>query len=175
VAAGETDMKARPPIDYIARTRAYYGALGYPPYRWAHHTSTPFHRPTRRLADARVALVSTAARFDPTHGDQGPRAPYNAAAKFYRVCEHDARPHPDLRIAHLSYDRLHTHAADPNTWLPLAALEAAAASGRIGALGERVIGLPTDRSQRATLERDAPDVLAACRRQSIDVALLVPT
>jgi hypothetical protein len=74
-----------------------------------------------------------------------------------------------------SHTSVTTQADDPNTWLPLAALEAAAADGRVGALAERLIGLPTDRSQRATLERDAPDVLAACRRMEIDAALLVPT
>ena len=34
--------------------------------------------------------------------------------------------------------------------------------------------MPTDRSQRATLERDAPAVLDACRDLQADVALLVP-
>jgi hypothetical protein len=168
-------MQRQPPIEYMARTRAWYAALGYPPYQWAHHDTTPFHRPTRALSETRIALVTTAAPFDPAHGDQGPHAPYNAAAKFYRVYECPVRPAPDLRISHLGYDRVHTHAADPNTWLPLAALEAAAADRRIGALAERLVGLPTDRSQRATLERDAPDVLAACRRMEVDAALLVPT
>lgn len=168
-------MQDRPPIEYMARTRAYYAALGYAPYRWAHHDSTPFHRPAKRAADLRLALVTTAAPFDPAHGEQGADAPYNAAAKFYRVYERDVRPVPDLRISHLGYDRVHTRAADPNTWLPIGALEHAVAERRIGALAPRLIGLPTDRSQRATLERDAPDVLAACRRMEVDAALLVPT
>jgi hypothetical protein len=164
----------RAPIAYMARTRAYYAALGYPAYAWATHDSMPFTRLRRPLAEARVALVTTAAPFDPSCGDQGPGAPYNAAAKFYAVYERGVRPAPDLRISHVAYDRTHTHAEDRNTWLPIAALEAAAAAGRIGALVDHVIGLPTDRSQRLTRERDAPDVVAACRRLDADAAVLVP-
>ena len=162
------------PIDYIARTRAYYEALGYPAYRWAQHDDTPFTRLAMPLAAARLALITTAAPFDRAHGDQGPDAPYNARAKFYAVYQRPRQPPPDLRISHVAYDRVHTRAADPNTWLPIHALEHALASGRIGALAERVIGMPTDRSQSKTLERDAPDVLSACREQRVDAALLVP-
>ena len=62
----------------------------------------------------------------------------------------------------------------PNTWLPIAALQDAVTRGSVGALANELIGMPTDRSQRATLERDAPDVLAACVDLRADVALLVP-
>ena len=73
------------PIRYMQRTRDYYAALGYPPYQWAHFDTVPFATPSGRLARSRVVLITTAARFDPTLGDQGPGAAYNAAAKFYRV------------------------------------------------------------------------------------------
>jgi len=159
----------------MARTRAWYAALGYPAYRWAGHDEVPFTTLSRPLAAARLALVTTAAPYDPQHGDQGPGAPYNAAAKFFTVFERPVRPLPDLRISHLGYDRVHTRADDANCWLPVTALEAAVNAGRIGALAPRLIGLPTDRSQRNTLERDAPAVLTACRDQAVDVALLVPT
>jgi hypothetical protein len=164
-----------PPIEYMARTRAWYAALGYPAYQWAHHDDVPFTPLSRPLARARLALVTTAAPYDPALGDQGPGAPYNAAAKFFTVFERPIRPPPDLRISHLGYDRVHTRADDPNCWLPIPALEAAEADGRVGALAPRLVGLPTDRSQRNTLERDAPAVLAACRAQAVDAALLVPT
>jgi D-proline reductase (dithiol) PrdB len=162
------------PIAYIERTRAYYAALGYAAYRWAHFDDVPFVRPRVPVGRSRVALVTTAARFDPALGDQGPGAAYNAAAKYYRVYRVPAHPAPDLRIAHVAYDRAHTTAADPNTWLPIAALDAAVAGGTIAALANDVIGLPTDRSQRATLERDAPDVLGACIDLRADLALFVP-
>ena len=85
------------------------------------------------------------------------------------------QPVPDLRISHLGYDRKHTTAEDPNTWLPVAALESAVAEGRLGALADRLIGVPTNRSQRVTLEQDAPAALDACRSLGADIALLVPT
>ncbi len=162
------------PIPYMQRTRDYYAALGYAPYQWAHFDTVPFERPAAPLSQLRVVLITTAARFDPALGDQGPGAAYNAAAKYYRVCRAPLAPPPDLRISHIGYDRKHTAAADPNTWLPIAALHDAVARGVVGSLATELIGLPTDRSQRATLERDAPDVLAACRELRADVALLVP-
>jgi len=162
------------PIEYIARTRAYYEALGYPAYRWAQHDTVPFAPLARPLAAARLALITTAAPFDPALGEQGPAAPYNAAAKFYTVYRRPRRPVPDLRISHVAYDRVHTHAADPNTWLPIRALERALSEGRIGALADDVIGMPTDRSRSQTLARDAPQVLRACTEQRVDAALFVP-
>lgn len=162
------------PIRYMQRTRDYYAALGYPPYQWAHFDTVPFTMPSRPLARSRIVLITTAARFDPAFGDQGPGAAYNAAAKFYSVYRTPVAPPPDLRISHIAYDRVHTTAADSNTWLPIAALQEAATRGVVGSLAHELIGMPTDRSQRATLERDAPDVLAACIALKVDVALLVP-
>jgi len=34
--------------------------------------------------------------------------------------------------------------------------------------------VPTDYSQRRTIEQDAPQILARCREDGVDVALLVP-
>jgi hypothetical protein len=171
---GHRNDRSREPIAYIDRTRAYYAALGYPPYQWAHFDDVPFAPLSKPVGRSRVVLVTTAARFDPALGDQGPGTAYNAGAKFYRVYRVPRRPPPDLRISHVAYDRVHTTAADPNTWLPIAALEDALARGLVGALADDVVGLPTDRSQRATLERDGPDLLAACVDLGADLALLVP-
>jgi D-proline reductase (dithiol) PrdB len=162
-------------ISYIERTRTYYATLGYPPYHWAHNDSVPFTPFTGRIEEACLALLTTAAPHRPELGDQGPGAAYNAAAKFFQVYTVAKEPQPDLRISHLGYDRSHTTAADPNTWLPVRALEAAVTEGRLGALAERLIGVPTNRSQRATIEQDAPAALAACRSLAAEVALLVPT
>ena len=161
------------PIGYMQRTRDYYAALGYAPYQWATFPTVPFVR-SPRIAQSRLVLVTTAARIEPNLGDQGPGAAYNAAAKFYSVYRVPIEPTPDLRISHIAYDRVHTTAADPNTWLPVKALQNAVSQGTLGALATDVIGMPTDRSQRATQERDAPAVLAACRELQADVALLVP-
>lgn len=164
------------PIPYIERTRAYYLALGYGnPYEWAHHDDVPFTPLLRPLAESRLALVTTAAPVRPEAGDQGPGAPYNAAAKFYRVYSLPVEPAPDLRISHLGYDRMHTAAEDPNTWLPLARLREAVAAGRIGELAPRLHGAPTNRSQATTVEVDAPAVLERVREDGAGAALLVPT
>ncbi len=162
------------PIWYMQRTRSYYGALGYPAYQWAHFDDVPFARPQRPLKDSRLVLITTAARFDATLGDQGPGAAYNAGAKFYQVYHALMQPTPDLRISHVGYDRVHTTATDPNSWLPVAALQDAVTRGTVGSLADDVIGLPTNRSQHTTLTTDATAVLDLCITQRADVALLVP-
>jgi D-proline reductase (dithiol) PrdB len=162
------------PIAYIERTRSYYQALGYgAPYEWAHHVEVPFQPLPKPLARARVALVTTAAPHQPDAGDQGPEAPYNARAKFYAVYSGDTARDHDLRISHVAIDRRHTTAEDPGTYFPLAALRRAAAAGRIGPIAPRFHGAPTNRSQRTTLEVDAPEILARCRADAADAAILV--
>jgi hypothetical protein len=162
------------PISYLQRTRDYYAALGYgAPYEWAHHLDVPFHHLGVPPARSRVALITTAAPFQPDKGDQGPGAPYNAAAKFYAVYSGDTARDHDVRIAHVAIDRDHTSAEDPGTWFPLPALRRAAAAGRIGALAPRFHGAPTNRSQRTTLDVDGAEIVARCRADAVDAALLV--
>ena len=163
------------PIGYMARTRAYYQAIGYEtPYRWAHYVGAPFQPLQKPLGRSRVAIVTTAAPFDPAKGDQGPGAKYNGGAKFYSVYDGDtAKPH-DLRISHIAYDRVHTSADDSGTWFPLPQLQRLAASGRIGEVAPRFFGAPTNRSHRVTIETDAPEILARCRADGVDTAVLVP-
>jgi hypothetical protein len=61
------------PVPYMARTRDYYAAIGYTtPYRWAHYTEAPFQSLTKPLSQSRVTIITTAAPYDPTKGDQGP-------------------------------------------------------------------------------------------------------
>ena len=81
---------------------------------------------------------------------------------------------PDLRISHVGYDRKHTSAADINTYLPLGALREAVTAGRIGSLGRRLHGAPTNRSHRATFA-DAADLLRRCREDAVDAVVLVPS
>lgn len=163
------------PISYRQRTRDYYLALGYGnPYRWAHYAAVPFAPLAKPLAACRIGLVTTAAPYQPGKGDQGPGAPYNAAAKFYTVYSGDTAADHDLRIAHVAYDRIHTSAEDSNTWFPLPALRRLAAGGRIGELAPRFHGLPTNRSHRTTLEQDCPELLSRLREDRVDAAILVP-
>ena len=163
------------PIPYLSRIRAYYQGLGYgEPYRWAAFAEVPFSRLSKPLNECRVALLTTAARYRPELGDQGPGAPHNGAAKFFQVYSQSIDDEADVRISHIAYDRQHTTALDMGTWFPLAALRRAAARGRIGGVAPRFHGLPTDRSQAATLARDCPDVLARLGKDKADAAVIVP-
>jgi hypothetical protein len=163
------------PVPYMQRTRDYYAAIGYTtPYRWAHYTEAPFQPLRKKLSDSRVTIITTAAPFDPAKGDQGPGAAYNGSAKFYQVYDGDTSQQHDLRISHIGYDRKHTTATDNGTWFPLPQLLKAKAAGRIGEVGPRFFGAPTNRSHRVTLDTDAPDILARCRADAVDAAVLVP-
>lgn len=163
------------PIAYMQRTREYYLALGYGnPYHWAHFRDVPFTRLTKPLREARVAIVTTAAPFQPDNGDQGPGAAYNAAVKFFKAYSMPVTGPCDLRISHIAYDRTHTSAADQRTWFPLEALQWAVGEGRVGSLATHFHGVPTNRSQATTIAADAPDIVARCRADGVDAALLVP-
>jgi D-proline reductase (dithiol) PrdB len=162
------------PIPYMQRIREYYQALGYgAPYRWAHYTEVPFQPLKKPLAECRVALITTAAPYQPGKGDQGPRAAYNAAAKFYEVYSGGTAVDHDLRISHVAIDRTHTTAEDSNTWFPLPQLRRCAAAGRIGEVAPRFHGAPTNRSHRMTIQRDCPELLVRCHADAVDAAILV--
>ena len=164
------------PIPYLQRTRDYYQALGYgEPYVWAHYSEVPFQPLTKPVRESRVALITTAAPFQPGKGDQGPGAPYNAAAKFYQVYSAPVDAKPDLRISHVGYDRANTVPEDLDAYFPLARLHDAVAAGRLGGLTPRFHGAPTNRSHRVTMETDAPELLRRCREDGADVAVLVPS
>lgn len=163
------------PIPYLQRISAYYQALGYgAPYEWAHYAQVPFAALAKPLARCRIALITTAACYQPDAGDQGPGAPYNAKAKFYAVYSADTAQDHDLRISHVAIDRQHTTAEDPGSYFPLPALRRCAQAGRIGSLAPRFHGAPTHRSQRTTLEVDGPQIVARCRSDGADAAILVP-
>lgn len=163
------------PLPYIQRIRDYYVGLGYgAPYEWAHYAHVPFTRLAKPLAQSRVALVTTASPYQPGKGDQGPGAPYNSAAKFYSVYSGNSAVDHDVRISHVAIDRNHTTAEDPGSYFPLPALRHAAARGRIGSLAPRFHGLPTNRSHRTTIEVDCPELVARCKDDKVDAAVLVP-
>jgi len=163
------------PVRYIERTRNYYLGLGYEtPYVWAHYIEVPFTPLQKPLNQSILGLVTTAVPFDASKGPQGPGASYNAAAKFYdpyiRSIDEDA----DLRIAHVGIDRRNANMQDSNCWFPLDAAKRAVAKGRIQSLSQHFYGLPTNRSQRHTLEIDAPLILSKMRADQVDVAVLIP-
>lgn len=162
------------PIPYLQRIRTYYEALGYGmPYQWAHYAEVPFHRLDQPLSRSRVTIITTAAPYQPDQGDQGPGAPYNGAAKFFTVYSGDTGVDHDLRISHIAIDRKHTTAEDPAVYFPLPELRKRAASGRIGSVAPSFHGAPTNRSHRVTLEIDCPEILARCKADRVDAAILV--
>ena len=163
------------PVRYIERTRNYYLGLGYEtPYVWAHYIDVPFSPLQKPLAKSILGLVTTAVPFDSSKGLQGAGVPYNAAAKFYKPYEKSVEGDIDLRIAHVGIDRRNANMEDSNCWFPIGAAKRAVANGRIQSLSKNFYGLPTNRSQRHTLEVDAPLILEKIRADNVDVAVLIP-
>lgn len=163
------------PIRYIERTRNYYLGLGYDnPYVWAHYIKVPFTRLQKPLSQSVLGLITTAVEFDPSKGDQGPGAPYNAAAKFYEPYKTPINQKQDLRIAHVGIDRKNANMEESACWFPLAAARRVVEMGRLQMVSPNFYGLPTNRSQRHTLEIDAPIILKMLRADNVDVAILIP-
>ena len=163
------------PVRYIERTRSYYLGLGYDnPYVWAHYIDVPFTPLKKPLNQSLLGLITTAVPFDSAKGNQGPGASYNAAAKFYQPYQMRIDAEIDLRIAHVGIDRKNANMEDSNCWFPLAAARQAVNAQRIQALSPHFYGLPTNRSQRHTLDIDAPIILEMLRADKVDVAVLIP-
>ncbi|MBU3621250.1 reductase [Polynucleobacter sp. CS-Odin-A6] len=163
------------PVSYIERTRNFYLGLGYEtPYVWAHYLDTPFAPLGKPLNQSVLGLVTTAVPFDLSKGPQGSGAPYNAAAKFYEPYILPTDREHDLRIAHVGIDRRNANMTDANCWFPLNAAKRAVGAGLIKSLSKHFYGLPTNRSQRHTLDIDAPLVLRMMRADQVDVAVLIP-
>ena len=163
------------PVRYMERTRSYYLGLGYDnPYVWAHYIDAPFTPLKKPLNQSILGLITTAVPFDASKGNQGPGAPYNAAAKFYQPYQHSIDGDIDLRIAHVGIDRNNANMEDMPCWFPLSAAQQAVKAGRIQALSPHFYGLPTNRSQRHTLEIDAPIILDMLRADHVEVAVLIP-
>jgi len=159
----------REPVRYVERTREYYAAQGYDkPYQWAQNDDVPFAPLARPLAACRFALVTTAAPWR----DEAPRDGVLRGDREVWSGE-TARPPERLYTEHLAWDKETTHTRDVESFLPIRRLAAWAAAGRIRDLAPRFHGVPTDYSQRRTLEQDAPEILRRCSEDAVDVALLV--
>jgi D-proline reductase (dithiol) PrdB len=169
--ARELDQAVR----YIERTRNYYLGLGYEtPYVWAHYIDVPFAPLKKPLHQSTLGLVTTAVPFDASKGPQGPGATYNANAKFYDPYIRSIDVDADLRIAHVGINRRNANLEDSNCWFPIGAAKRSVVAGRIQSLAQHFYGLPTNRSQRHTLEIDAPLILSKMRADHVDVAVLIP-
>ena len=163
------------PVRYIERTRSYYLGLGYDnPYIWAHYLEVPFTPLKKPLNQSVLGLITTAAPYDAEKGPQGQGAPYNAAAKFYQPYKSAINQRQDLRIAHVGIDRKNANMEESNCWFPLAAARRVVEMGRLRMVSPNFYGLPTNRSQRHTLEIDAPIILEMLRADNVNVAVLIP-
>ena len=156
-------MTARP-VPYMDRTRRYYAAQGFEKaYAWAHFDDTPFARPAKPVADSTLALITTAALYERQASD--PRM----------VASAETDPVPErLYGDDLSWDKRATHLDDLNSYFPIHRLRELVAEGRLGAIAPRFHCVPTEYSQRRTMTSDAPEILARCREDGADIALLVP-
>lgn len=151
-------------IGYMERTRQYYRAQGYTTdYQWAHFDDVPFTRPSKPLNRSRLAIVTTA-------------MPHSSAHKSEREIQSiPVKPVPEaLFTDHLSWDKDNTHTRDVPSFLPIEQLNRLVDEGVAGDLGPNFYCAPTEYSQRNTSETDAPGILEFCRRDQIDLALLVP-
>jgi D-proline reductase (dithiol) PrdB len=157
------------PVDYIARTRTQYAALGYPPYRWVENTDPPpFARLDKPLRECRVALIASGGIYV-----RGQVAFHFRDDASYRVVPADV-DYRDLRVTHFAYD-LTDARADPNVVFPLATLHALADAGEIGAVAPHAYtfmgGIYSSRRVRDEL---APALADRLQRDEVDAALLVP-
>ena len=157
-------------VSYIDRTREYYAAQGYErPYRWAQFDDAPFAPLRRPLSELRLTLVTTASPLGNQQASDG------VLRGGKQVWSGDmAEPPAALFTDDLAWDKEATHTDDVESFLPIRKLREFVAEGRIGSLAARFHGVPTDYSQRRTIEQDAPEILARCRKDEVDAALLVP-
>jgi hypothetical protein len=165
-----TGVTHRSFVSYIDRTREFYAAQGYPePYVWARHADAPFAPLVKPLASSRVALITTASPWQE-------RAPVDGVLRGGKQVWSGSTSAPPERLFtdDLAWDKEATHTRDVESFLPIRRLQDFAARGRIGGVAPRFHGVPTDYSQRRTREQDAPEILARCREDLVDVALLVP-
>ena len=110
-----------------------------------------------RWRRCRVALITTAAPYQAGQGRPGSgRAVQRERRSSTRSTPATPRIDHDLRISHVAIDRKHTTAEDPGTYFPLPELRRAAAPAASARVAPRFHGAPTNRSQRATLERRLP-------------------
>ncbi len=152
------------PTRYMDRTREFYAAQGFDKaYVWAHHAHTPFQALKKPIAESRLTLITTAALYD------------RQATDTREVASGSMRSRPEHLYGNdLAWDRTVTHMDDLGSFFPFDPLEAAVASGTLGALTDRFHCVPTEYSQRRTVESDAPEILDRCREDGTELALLVP-
>ncbi len=157
------------PVDYIARTREQYDALGYDPYRWAERPEPPRWVPlTKPVADSTVALLASGGAY--RRGHVAYHWNDDTGIRLVRTDE----PAVDVRLTHFAYDLVPAR-EDPNIVFPVDRLRELADEGVIGGLAPEAVafmgGIYSVR--RAEVEL-VPQVVDAVMAMDVDLALLVP-
>jgi hypothetical protein len=164
----DRQVSHRSHVSYIDKSREYYEASGFDqPYRWAAFDEVPFTQLDKPLSECNVAVVTTTFlhHHDSAHG---------APATDKEVYHHPVADLPErMFTGDLSWDKKATHTDDTGSFLPIAALTALAADGKIGRVNHRFFGVPTEYSQRRT-GLDATAIGEWCAEDGVDIALLVP-
>lgn len=151
-------------VPYRERTRNFYRAQGYSKdYQWAQHDDVPFSRLKTPVAKAKVVVITTA-------------MPDNESGRTQRQVHSSAsNPVPSsMYTDELSWHKTMTHTKDVASFLPLQQLQQCKEQHLIADLAARFHSIPTEYSQRNTIENDAPEILARCQQDGADVAILVP-
>ncbi|HIG72509.1 MAG: glycine/sarcosine/betaine reductase selenoprotein B family protein [Myxococcales bacterium] len=157
------------PIDYIARTREQYDALGHAAYRWVENSDpSPWASLRKPLAESRLALVASGGVYQ-----AGQIAFHHRDDTSYRAIPSDAKI-SELRTSHFAYDQ-NAARADPNVVFPIEPLRRMVESGRLGSLGPSAYtcmgGIYSSRRVREDL---APEIARRVREDEVDLVLLVP-
>jgi len=157
------------PIDYIARTRDQYAALGYPIYRWVVNEDVPPFSPLGRpLAQCRVGLIASGGIYR-----LGQLAFHFKDDLSFRAVDIETPP-AELRVSHFAYDTTDAK-RDVNVVLPVQTLKDLARLGRIGSLARNAYtfmgGIYSARKVRDVL---APALADRLIRDEVDVAIMVP-
>ena len=160
----EKSQMSTQPVPYMARSHAYYEAQGFDKhYQYAHHDDVPFTPLSKPLSESTLGIVTTASTYariplEPRKVDSAPIV-----------------PGPERLYADdLSWDKEATHLDDLYSYFPIAQLREQVELGKIGGIAPNFHCAPTEYSQRATNEGDAPEILERLKSDGVDVALLVP-
>lgn len=132
--------------------------------------STPFHRPSKPLAQSVVAIVTTAGLH--LHGDK----PFVPGDPTYRLIPSGVTG-DDLLQTHnsIGFDRTGVM-ADVNVVFPVDRLRELVAERRIGSLAPTFYSfMGAQRDPSAIKSNTAPEVAERLRSDGVDVVLLTPT
>ena len=157
-------------VQYMAALTERYDQLGYTPYRWFHADGPPpLSRFTKRLADARVGVLSTSGAY--RVGQIG--FSYKDDTSIRAIPKDTATE--QIHFAHFTENYLVDARKDPNCLVPVKALRAIEAEGAIGELAPELLTcMGGIYSQRRVHEELAPALEARFRAQAVDAVLLIP-